>query len=187
MNLSFSGGQQKKTKNSTTSLRFTSNLIPCEVYIKGFYMAFNGMCFYLDFFLLMNDVVFHELSGRSNGIHSLTGFWLIYSLKVYFKCTCKFILSVVSWKVKLLSKAKRLKDKKDILQCTLLNMTVSHSSTRYFALFVYTCLYTNTILNSYAIAFKMKLSTKIIHKNTFESIYFMSMSFDIHWVIIPCE
>ena len=40
------------------------------------------------------------------------------------KCRCKFNLSVVSWKVKLLSKVKRLRDKIDISQCALLNMTV---------------------------------------------------------------
>ena len=40
------------------------------------------------------------------------------------KCRCKFNLSVVSWKVKLLRKVKRLRDKIDISQCPLLNMTV---------------------------------------------------------------
>ena len=40
------------------------------------------------------------------------------------KCTCKFNLSVVSWKVKLWSKVRRLRDKIDISQCALLTMTV---------------------------------------------------------------
>ena len=59
------------------------------------------------------------------------------------KCTCKFILSVVSWKVKLLSKAKRLRDKIDISQCALLNMTVkviTALETSFTFLSIHTCL-----------------------------------------------
>ena len=99
------------------------------------------------------------------------------------KSTCKFNLSVVSWKVKLWSKVKRLRDKIDISQCDLLNMTVKAITAPETSLHIclYIRVYTNEILNSYAKAFKMKLFTKTF-SHTFESIHCMSMPFDLHWV-----
>ena len=86
------------------------------------------------------------------------------------KCTCKFILSVVSFG------AKGLRDNKEISQCALLNTTVKVITTQEtsFTLFAYTCVYTNKILNSYAITFKMKLFTKTF-SHTFESIHYVNV------------
>ena len=63
------------------------------------------------------------------------------------KSKCKFIdfiLLVVSWKDKLFNKAKRLRDKVVISQCTLLNMTVKVITAleTTFELFVYTYVHT---------------------------------------------
>ena len=60
------------------------------------------------------------------------------------KSTCKFNLSVVSWKVKLLSKVKRLRDKIDISQCALLNMTVkaiTELETSSYCLSIHMCIH----------------------------------------------
>ena len=81
------------------------------------------------------------------------------------------------------SKVKRLRDKIDISQCALLNMTVKAIKaleTSLHCLSIHMCIHlSNKILNSYAIAFKMKLFTKTF-SHTFESIHCMSMSFDSH-------
>ena len=97
------------------------------------------------------------------------------------KCTCKFILSVVS---------KETERQNRYFTMHLLNMTVKviTCSTRDFLyIFVYTYVSTNKILNSYAIAFQMKLFTKTF-SHTFESIHCRSMSFDfLSLNIIVCN
>ena len=48
----------------------------------GWFLATKTQIEIISTFLLMDDDVIHEGRRQSNGTHSLTRFWLIYSLKL---------------------------------------------------------------------------------------------------------